>query len=74
MPYPEDLDQAVRDRLAIAPQPELHTLLIEANSLLRTAHHIACRQGARTNWDAFQDRVKEALDRQHELMFLRNNE
>ena len=37
----------------------------EANSLLRSAYQIASRNGEKTNWKAFKDRVYEELVREH---------
>lgn len=36
-------------------------MLKNANELLRSAYAIACREGQDTNWDAFKQRVEEAL-------------
>ena len=45
---------------------QLIKLLIESNELLRSTNSIAERRGANTNWEAFERRVKDALQRQHQ--------
>ena len=47
---------------------KFETLLEDANSLLRSAHSIAQREGIQTNWKAFGDQVRDALEAQHEMM------
>lgn len=48
-------------------------LLDEANGLLRSAHEVAKRDGADTHWQPFRDRLMEALQRQHRVMYPSNN-
>jgi hypothetical protein len=43
-------------------------LLIEANSMLRSAYAIAERDGENTNWEAFRARCMEVLVIQHEVL------
>lgn len=43
----------------------LYPMLVEANSLLRTAKAIADRQGEATNWLAYANKVQRALEAQH---------
>lgn len=44
---------------------KLEKLLNESNELLCSAYSIAERDGVQTNWDAFRNRLKNALDAQH---------
>ena len=48
---------------------ELAEILEEANSLCRSAHSIADREGSATNWEAFKKRLEEGLIRQHKIMY-----
>ncbi len=43
--------------------------LHEANDICRSAYQIAARNGAETNWTPFTERLKDALKRQHEIMY-----
>ena len=38
---------------------------VEANELLRSAYQIAKRKGKETNWEAFEGRVKEFLEKEN---------
>lgn len=62
--YDPDLiiGQALRDA------DRLLECLTESNSLLRSALSIAERDGLETNWNAFRVQLKNALERQHEIM------
>lgn len=42
--------------------------LREANELCRSMYQIAARNGAGTNWETFQGRLGDALDRQHVIL------
>lgn len=44
-------------------------LVKQANSICRSAHEIAKRRGAETNWEAFQALVAEALKHQHAALY-----
>ena len=39
-------------------------MLTEYNELLRSAHEIAKRKGANTNWEAFENNLKKELLKQ----------
>jgi thioesterase domain-containing protein len=41
----------------------------ESNDLLRSAFMIAKRDGKETNWEAFRNQVSIALERQHKMMY-----
>ena len=45
---------------------ELRAAVLAYNGLLRTAHSIALRSGAVTNWPPFLKRVTDVLDAHHE--------
>lgn len=47
----------------------LSTTLAEANEVCRSAHEIAKRDGAETNWEAFRNRLRVALANQHAIMY-----
>ena len=47
----------------------LSTTLAEANEICRSAHEIAKRDGAETNWEAFRNRLSVALTNQHAIMY-----
>lgn len=47
----------------------LSTTLAEANEICRSAHEIAKRDGADTNWEAFRNRLTVALMNQHSIMY-----
>lgn len=49
-------------RRAQHSQADPWEMLAEANQLLRSAHSIAARNGADTNWPAFLARLESALD------------
>lgn len=46
-----------------------HELLMDANQIIRSAHSIAERKGADTNWEYFEKRVKEILKEQHKFLY-----
>jgi thioesterase domain-containing protein len=41
----------------------------ESNDLLRSAFMIAKQDGKETNWEAFRNQVSIALERQHKMMY-----
>jgi hypothetical protein len=43
--------------------------LKEANELLRSAFAIAERNGASTNWEAWRNQLRIALNRQHKILY-----
>lgn len=43
--------------------------LRDANSLLRSAHSIASREGLQTNWEAFRGQLDKALKEQHAMLY-----
>lgn len=53
----------------IAGYEKLRERMTAANGLLRSAHSIACRGGKETNWTGFTERIKEELQREHEIMY-----
>lgn len=52
-----------------AENTRLWSALKEANEVLRSAHSVASRQGAETNWESFTRRIDGVLKEQHALMF-----
>lgn len=44
------------------------SMLKEANDLLRSAAAIAERDGEKTNWTAFRNKVKAGLKKQHKVL------
>lgn len=42
-----------------------------ANGLLRSAYSIALREGKDTNWEAFRMQLKNTLEREQEMGFLK---
>ena len=49
----------------MAATKRYETMLLEANELLRSAYAIAQRNGEQTNWEAFRNQLKQALEAQH---------
>lgn len=59
----------LREKLKAAPsRDDLLGALKEANEVLRSAHHIAMREGMETNWAGFLQRVQDVLANQHALL------
>ncbi len=60
------------DKLSMQAAGEIRRLkmaLEDANGMCRSAKQIANRLGKETNWEAFNGRLDESLQRQHEVMF-----
>ena len=51
----------------------LSDTLKEANEICRSAHEIAKRDGAETNWEAFRNRLSVALTNQHSVMYQKSD-
>lgn len=56
-----------------AEKNRLWSALKEANEVLRSAHSVAERRGAETNWEPFTKRIDGVLKEQHALMFPQRN-
>lgn len=48
---------------------DLRAFMFESNESLRSAYSIAQREGVDTNWEAFRNKIKDLLDRQHEYYY-----
>lgn len=53
---------------------QLKTALEDANGMCRSAKQIASRLGKETNWDTFNARLDESLQRQHTVMHPTQND
>jgi hypothetical protein len=47
---------------------QLMEMLLEANERLRSAYSVAERKGKDTNWEAYQNNLKQILDSQHLIL------
>jgi hypothetical protein len=59
----EEIKQAQDERDAFK------SALINANDMLRSCHSVVERKGATTNWVTLENRIKERLKEQHQLIY-----
>ena len=53
-----------------AKEVRLLELLKESNECLRSAFSIADRKGESVNWEAFRNRLRTILEKQHPILFV----
>jgi len=58
-----------RAETGLSVEAALKDALEDANGLCRSAMAIAKRRGIQTNWTAFEDQLKDSLERQHKAMY-----
>jgi hypothetical protein len=74
LPHPESLLHEIKleGSYIIQLNEKIERLIIEvkeSNQLLRSAYSIAKRDGNETNWEAFRNQVSIALERQHKMIY-----
>ena len=61
--------ETVLRRALVNEIKRLSATLAEANELCRSAHEVAKRDGAETNWEALRNRLSVGLANQHAVMY-----
>ena len=74
LPHPEQLLHEIKleGSHIIQLNEEIKRLMDEvkeSNQIIRSAYSIAKRDGKETNWEAFRNQVSIALERQHKMMY-----
>ncbi len=55
--------------LLASSEPEMFQELMLANEMLRSVHAVVKREGADTNWEGLEERLRERLKAEHPMLY-----